>query len=105
MGCPVKDFLLLVLGVSLELSPVGIHKGLRVTQALSEECFELVPRDRDKGFGVISPLVLLPAEADPVLQEGRGKENPGRLRSSSGSKIVLILLTIVVAVYVGLSAV
>ena len=66
MGCPVEDFLLLMLGVPLELSLVGVHKGLGVIQASSKECFELVPRDRDRGFGVISPLVLLPAEADPV---------------------------------------
>ena len=66
VGCLVEDFLLLVLGVPLELSPVGVHKGLGVTQASSEECLELVPRDRDRGFGVMSPLVLLPAEADPV---------------------------------------
>ena len=105
MGCPVEDFLLLVLGVPLKLSPVGVHKGLGVTQASSEECLELVPRDRDKGFGVMSPLVLLPAEADPVSQEGRGKRNPGRSRGSSGSKIILILLTEVLAVHVGLSVV
>ena len=36
MGCLVKDFLLLVLGVSLKLFPIGIHKGLGVTQATVE---------------------------------------------------------------------
>ena len=105
VGCLVEDFLLLVLGVPLELSPVGVHKGLGVTQALSEECFELVPCDRDRGFGVMFWLVLQPAEADPIPQERRGKGNPGRSCGSSGSKIVLTLLTEVVAVYVGLSAV
>ena len=53
----------------------------------------------------MSPLVLLPAEADPVPEEGRGKGNSGRPRGSSGSKVVLTLLTEVVAVHVGLSAV
>ena len=51
------------------------------------------------------PLVLLPAEADPVPEEGRGKENSVRHRGSGGSKIVLILLTEVVAVHVELSAI
>ena len=51
------------------------------------------------------PPVLLPMEADPVLEEKRGKGNPGRPRSSSGSKIVLTLLTKVVVVHMGLSAV
>ena len=105
VGCLVEDFLLLVLGVPLELSLVGVHKGMGVTQASSEECLELVSRDCNRSFGVMSPLVLLPAEADPVPQERRGKENPGRSRGSSGRKIVLTLLIEVVAVYVRLSVV
>ena len=105
VGRPVEDFLQLVLGVSLDLPSVGIHKGLGVTQAPAEEGLELVPRDRDRGIGVMSPLVLLPAEANPVPEEGRGKGNPGRPRSSGGSKVVLTLLTRVLAVHVGLSAV
>ena len=105
VGCPVEDFLLLVLGVPLELSPIGVHKGLGVTQTMAEECFEFILCDRDGSLGVMFPLVLLPAEADPVLQERRGKGNPDRSRSSSGSKIVLTLLTEVIAVHVGLSAI
>ena len=70
-----------------------------------EECLKLVPRDRDRGVSVMFPLILLLAEADLVLEEGHGKGNLGRPRSSGGSKVVLILLTEVVAVHVGLSAV
>ena len=70
-----------------------------------EERLKLVPRDRDRGLCVMSLLVLLPAEADPVLEERCGKGNPGRPRGSSGSKVVLTLLTEVVAVHVGLSAI
>ena len=53
----------------------------------------------------MSPLILLPTEADPVLEEGHGKGNLGRLRSSGSSKVVFILLTEVVAIHIGLSAV
>ena len=105
MGYSVEDSFLLVRRVPFELSLVGVYKGLEVTQASSEEYLELVPRDRDRGFGVMSPLVLLPAEANPIPQEGCGKGNPGRSRGSSGSKIVLTLLTEVVAVHVELPAV
>ena len=105
MGYLVEDFLLLVLGVPPKLSQVGVHKGLGVTQALVEECFEFVSCDRDRGFGDISPLVLLPAEADPVPQEGRGKGTLNRSRSFSGSKIVFTLLIEFVIVHVGLFAV
>ena len=104
VGYLVKDFLLPVLEVPLELSLIGIYKGLGVTQALAKECREFIPCDRDRSFAVISPLVVLPAKADPVPQKERGKENPGRSRSSSNSKIVFTLLTKVVAVYVGLFA-
>ena len=94
-----------MLEVPLDLSPVCVHKSLRVTQAPAEEQLKLVPRDLDRSVCVISPLVLLPREADPVPEDRRGKRNPGRPRSSSGSKIILTLLTGVVAVYVGLPAV
>ena len=105
MGRLVKDFLQLVLGVSLDLFPIGIHKSLGVTQAPAEERLELILGDRDRGIGVISLLVLLLAKTNPVPEEGRGKGDLGRFRSSSSSKIVFILLTEVVVVHVGLSAV
>ena len=53
----------------------------------------------------MSLLVLLPAEANPVPEEGHCKEYLGRPRGSSSSKVVLTLLTEVVAVHMGLSAV
>ena len=70
-----------------------------------EEHLELVPRDRDKDICIMFPLILLPIEADSIPEEGCGKENPSRLRSSNSSNIVLILLTEVIAVHVGLSVV
>ena len=53
----------------------------------------------------MSLLVLLPAEADLVPEERRGKENPGRPHGFCGSKIVLTLLTEVVTVYLRLSVI
>ena len=53
----------------------------------------------------MSPLVLLLAEADPIPEKRRDKRNLGRLCDSSSSKVVVILLTEVVRVHVGLSAV
>ena len=47
----------------------------------------------------------LPAETDPVSEKGCGKRNSGRPHSSSGSIVILILLTEVLAVYVRLSAI
>ena len=48
---------------------------------------------------------MLPAETDPVPEEKRGKKDPGRLRSSSNSKIVFRLLIKVISVHMGLSAI
>ena len=93
------------MGVLFDLSLVNIRKSLGITQPLTEECLKLIPRDQDRGVDVMSPLILLPAEADPVLLEKRGQGNSGRLRGSGGSKIVLILLAEVVTVYVKLSMV
>ena len=73
-----------------------------MTQASLEERLELVLRDRDKGVCILSPLVLLPAEANPVPEEEHGKKNLRRLRNSSSSKVVLGLLTEGVKVHVGL---
>ena len=53
----------------------------------------------------MSPLVLLSAEADPVLEEKCSKRNIGRPLGSCSSKVVLTLVTKVVTVYVRLSAV
>ena len=72
---------------------------------MAEECFELVPHDRNKAIFVLFPFILLPAETDPVLEERCDKKNLGRLCNSSSSKVVLTLLTEILTVYVGLSAI
>ena len=50
-------------------------------------------------------LILLPTEADLVLKKKQGKKNFISSRSLSGSKIVLTLLTKVLAVHIRLSAI
>ena len=70
-----------------------------------EECLELVPYDWDRAICVLFLLVLLPVETDPVPEERCGKKNLSKPCSSSSSKVVLILLTKVVAVHVELSMV
>ena len=105
VGCPVKDFFLLVLGVPLDLSIVGVHKGSEVTQAPAEKRLKLVLRNWNRAVNVLVLLVLLPVKTDPVPKEGRSKENLVSPRSSSNSKVVLMLLTKVVLVYMGLFAI
>ena len=99
---PVEDFLQQVLGVPLDLFLVVVYKSLEVAQALAEECLELVPHDMDKVVYVLFPLILLLAEIDLVPKKRCGKKNLVSLFRSSDSKVVIILLTEVVALYVGL---
>ena len=70
-----------------------------------EECLKLVLRDRDKAVYVLFSLVLLPAKTNPVLKKGYNKKNLVSPPSSSSNKIVLILLTEVIILYVELSVI
>ena len=87
-----------------DLPPIDVHKSLGVTQTSAEERLELVPYDRGSAVGVVLPLVLLPTEADSVPKEGRSKKNLIGPPSSSGGKVVLTLLTKVVAFHMGIFA-
>lgn len=105
MGYSVKDFLQLVLGFLLDLFPIVVHKNLGVCQILAKECFELVPRDRDRAVYILSLLILLPPEANLIPDERHGKKNLVSPRSSNNRTIVVTLLTEVVTIYIRLSAV
>ena len=51
------------------------------------------------------PLVLLPMEVDVVTQERGCKRNAVGAFGSSGGKVILILLTEVIAFHVGLTTI
>lgn len=61
--------------------------------------------DRDRAVYILPLLIYLPTEADPVLKKKRGKKNLISLSSSNSEKIILTLLTDIVALYVGLSVI
>ena len=96
---------MLILGVPLDLSPIGVHKASRVLQAPIEERLELVPGDRDTAVCILFLLELLLAEANPVPKEGSSKRNLVSAPSSSSRKVIFILLTKVVIFHVEFSAV
>ena len=70
-----------------------------------EKCLEFVSYDQDKVIYILLTIVLLQTKSDLVLEERHGKRNLVSFSSSSGSKLVLTLLTEVVALYIGLSAI
>ena len=51
------------------------------------------------------PLVLLPTEVDTVPKEACCKENAVGVFGSGGSKVILTLLTEVIAFHVGLTTI
>ena len=98
MWCLVSGLFQLVLGVPSKLTPNVVDEGLRIPEVLSEEGFELWPRDRSGAL--VAALVLSPSEADGATEEWGcewGTIHPG---SAWSFEIVLTLLTKVIAIYV-----
>lgn len=102
---PVENFFQLVLEISLNLSPVAIHKGLGVSLAFEEECLKLVLSNQDRAVYNFFLLILLLAEADLVMKKRRSKKKQVKTLSSSGDKVIFTLLTEVVAFHIGFTVV
>ena len=72
---------------------------------MTKEGLELLPGDGDCAFSLMLPLVLLPTEVDTVPKEGCCKGNAVGAFGSGGGKVILTLLTEVIAFYVGLTTI
>ena len=70
---------------------------------MTKEGFDLLPGDGDCAFSLMFPLVLLLTEVNEVLKEGCYKRNAIGAFGSGGGKVILILLTKVIAFHVGLT--
>lgn len=68
-----------------------------------EKSLKLVSCDQNKVVYVLFSLILLLAEADLVLKKEHSKKNLIRPFRSSDSKVILTLLTKIVAFYVRLT--
>ena len=91
MRCPILNFLLLVLGVSLNSIPNGIH-----------ESPELDPRQGGFGCLILLTLVLVPTKVDPTMKERSCKRGTVGAGGAGGSEMILALLTEVVAFHMRL---
>ena len=69
---------------------------------MTKEGFELLPSDGDCAFSLMLPLILLPMEVNAVPKEGCCKGNVVGVFGSGGGKVILTLLTEVIAFHVGL---
>ncbi len=95
----VRDFLLLVLGVSSDLRLVAVYKGPGVSQGLLEKCLELIPGDQDRAFYFQLPLMLLPVEVDSISQEKGCERNSVQPGGSKGGKIIFTQLTEIIVLH------
>ena len=101
MGGPILYFLLLVLGVPLNLGPDVGHERGGFSKTLLEKDLEFIPSE---GGGLIAlnlGLVLLPAEVDSVPEERGCEGNTLGPRGTGRVEMILTLSTEVVALYVG----
>lgn len=64
-----------------------------------EEYLKLILYDWDRTVYALFLLILLSAEIDLVSKEGRSKKNLISALSFSGGKVIVILLTEIVAFY------
>ena len=66
---------------------------------------EFLPSNGDCVFSLMLPLVLLPIEVDAITQERCCKRNAVGAFGSGGGKVILTLLTKVIAFHVGFTTI
>ena len=101
VGGVVSSLFQLVFGVPSKLALDAIDKGLGVPEVLSEKVFKLRPHDWSGAFVVV--LVLGPSEADVATKEYGSKEGTIYPCGAWDFKIILTLLTKVVAIHMRFS--
>lgn len=92
-------FLVLVLGILLDLDPDASQKQGRFFKTLSENVLKFVSFRTNSTIVFNFRFVLLPAEVDLVLEKQSLKENALVVRGSGYFAVVLTLLTKIITLY------
>ena len=92
-----------MLGIPLNLSLDVGHKRGRFSETLSEKGLEFILSKESSSVAINLGLVLLPAKVDPILEERGRKRNTLGPRSTGHVKMVLALLTEIIALYIQVS--
>lgn len=100
MYCSVKNFLQLILRISLDFSSVATHQNLRISKTFAEKHLKLVSYNQNRAVCILFSLILLLAEVNSVSKKKPSKKNSISALSSNSDKIILILLTKIVTFYV-----
>lgn len=101
MRRPILNFLLLVLGIPLDLNPNAGHKSGGFSKAEPEKGLEFVPSRTDGIVAFNLSLVLLLAKVDLIPEKRGCKGYVLGARGSGCVKIGILLSAEVVALYVG----
>ena len=96
--CPISGLFQLVLGVPSKLTPDVVNENLRISEIFPEEGFEFWLRDWNGAL--VTAVVLSLFEADGATEEWDCKWDAIHPGGTWSFKMVLILLTIVIAIYV-----
>ena len=72
---------------------------------MTKKGLELLPGDRDYVFSLMLPLILLPTEVNAIPKKGCCKGNAVGAFGSGDGKVILTLLTEVIAFHVGLTTI
>lgn len=97
----IEDFFQLVMGIPLDLSPIVVHKSLKILQSFVKKCLKLVSYDWNKVVCILFLFVLLSAEANLVLKKRCSKKNLVSTLNLSSDKIILTLLIKVILFHLG----
>lgn len=91
---------MLVLKILLNLSPDADHKGVRFFEILVKKGFEFVSSKKSNTIIFNLDFILLPAETNLILEKQSCKKDELETCGIYHVKIVLALLTKVVALYI-----
>lgn len=90
-----------MLGIPLVLSSDASYEGSGFSKALLEKSLEFVPSRKDGTVTFNLGLVLLPVEVNPIPKKQGYKGYALRAHDTWRVKIILALLTKIIALYVG----
>lgn len=97
----ILNLLLLVLEISLDLSPDASHKSSGFSKALPEKKLKFVPSRRDGNVIFKLSFVLLPVEVDLIPEEQGREKYALRAHGTNCVKIIFGLLTKAVVFHMG----
>ena len=100
MRGPILYFLLLVLGIPLDLGPDASHERGGFSETLPEKSLEFV---LSRGDGIVAfhlSFVLLPAEVNLISEERGRKRDAFVARGSGRVEMILTLSTEIIALHV-----